>query len=411
MGRDRMTWLNSDAEDRLQPLQGIRVLDLSRVLAGPYCTMTLGDMGADVIKVEQPGVGDISRHWGPPWAGEESAYFLCVNRNKRSVTINLKSEEGRDLLLGLARHSQVLVENFQPSYLDYLGVGYQRLREVNPGLVYCAISGFGRSGPLRDLPGFDIQAEALTGLMSITGEPEGPPMKVGIAVIDIVAGVLAATSILGALRISEETGHGQRIDISLYEVGLAMLVNIGSNYLIGGDRPHRVGNAHANIVPFQTFKTSSRWITLCVGTDAQWQRFCDAAGLHELAQDDRFRTNRGRVAHREILVPILEQRLAERSAEEWLQLLEGANVPASPILGVDEAFEHPQTKACDMVLEVDHPTSGKIRLAGFPFKFSMTPPRVRYPPPRLGEHTDEIMAELLGLEGSDTVALRERGVI
>jgi formyl-CoA transferase len=378
-----------------QPLHGLRVLDLSRVLAGPYCTMVLGDLGADVIKVEPPD-GDETRAWGPPFAGGESAYYLCVNRNKRGMTVNLKTEEGRDIVRKLAGRSDVLVENFRPGTLARFGLDYETLRSDFPGLVYCSISGFGQTGPLRDRPGYDFMIQAMGGLMSFTGEPDGEPMKVGVAVTDITAGLYAVIAILAALQARTVSGEGQYLDISLFDSQLGWLANVASNFLVSGNLPNRYGNAHANIVPYQSFRASDGYFALAVGNDKQFASLCNLIGRPELASDVRFATNTARVNHREELIPLLETVFPSRRADEWLSALEEAEIPCGPINTLDKVFAEPQVAAREMLIEMEHPTTGTLPLVGSPLKFSQTPVTYHRPPPRLGEHTDEILKDVLG---------------
>jgi formyl-CoA transferase len=393
-----------------QPLEGVRVVDLSRVLAGPYCTMMLGDLGAEVIKVESLE-GDEARQWGPPFTGGESAYYLCVNRNKKGITINLKTEAGQGLLRELVQRSDVLVENFRVGTMERWGLGYEALRELNPALIYCAITGFGPTGPYKDQAGYDFIVQAMGGIMSITGEPEGPPMKVGVAIVDITAGLFATVGILGALHERHRSGLGQRIDVSLLEAQVAWLANVGSNYLVSGQRPRRYGNAHASIVPYETFKARDSYIAIGVGNDRQWQRFCQLLGREELAHDPRFATNPRRVENRVVLVPILQEVIATRDGEEWLRLLREADIPCSPINTIDRVFQDPQVLHREMVVEVPHPTAGKVRLGGIPYKLSRTPARVSRHPPLLGEHTAEVLADILGYGADRIASLREQGVL
>jgi len=378
-----------------QPLHGVRVLDLSRVLAGPYCTMVLGDLGADVIKVEPPD-GDETRAWGPPFAGGESAYYLCVNRNKRGMTVNLKTDEGRDIVRKLAGRSDVLVENFRPGTLARFGLDYETLRSDSPGLVYCSISGFGQTGPLRDRPGYDFMIQAMGGLMSFTGEPDGEPMKVGVAVTDITAGLYAVIAILAALQARTVSGEGQYLDISLFDSQLGWLANVASNFLVSGNLPNRYGNAHANIVPYQSFRASDGYFALAVGNDKQFARLCNLIGRPELASDTRFATNTARVNHREELIPLLETVFPLRRADEWLSALEETEIPCGPINTLDKVFAEPQVAAREMLIEMEHPTTGTLPLVGSPLKFSETPVIYHRLPPRLGEHTDEILKDVLG---------------
>jgi formyl-CoA transferase len=374
-------------------LSGIRVLDMSRVLAGPYCTMMLGDLGADVVKVESPE-GDDTRRWGPPSQGGESAYYLCCNRNKRSIVLDLHTEEGQATARRLASRSQVLVENFRLGTMEKWGLGYEQLSADNPGLVYCSISGYGRTGPMSSLPGYDFVMQGAGGVMSFTGEPDGPPEKVGVAIVDLTAGLFALSAILAALRVRDLTGMGQHIDISLFDSHLAWLANVGSNYLISGQVPPRYGNAHPNIVPYQAFPTGDGWLIVAVGTDRQWARLCDVLSRPDLATDPRFATNSARVEHRTTLVPLLEAAFNGRTTAEWLALLEAADVPAGPVNNVAQALDHPQAAARDMVQEVPHPGIGPVRMVASPLKLSHTPPAIRRHPPMLGEHTEEVLEEL-----------------
>ena len=395
----------------LSPLDGLLVLDLSRVLAGPYCTMLLADLGAVVLKVEIPGRGDDTRQWGPPWAGGEAAYYLSVNRGKKSLTLNLKSEQGREIVRELARKADVLVENFYPGTMQEWGLGYEALRGLNPGLVYCAITGYGQEGPYRDRPGYDFIIQAQGGIMSITGPVEGPPMKVGVAIVDVTAGLYATIAILATLQERARSGQGQYIDIALLDSQVAWLINVGSNYLVSGERPARYGNAHPNIVPYEPFPTSDGWIAVGVGNDRQWRDLCALAGWEDLAADPRFATNPLRVEHRGTLIPILQERFRERTAREWEEALLAANVPCAPINAVDQVFADPQLLQRDMVVELAHPTAGTVRLAGSPLKLSRTPVRLEKPPPLLGQHTAEVLSRHLGYSAEKTEHLRAEGVI
>jgi formyl-CoA transferase len=393
------------------PLAHVRVLDLSRVLAGPYCAMVLGDLGAEVIKVERPGSGDDTRHWGPPFAGGESAYYLCCNRNKKSVTINLKSDRGRDYLRGLAANSDVLIENFLPGTLAEAGLGYEALRALNPRLIFCSITGFGQDGPYRDVPGYDVLIQAMAGVMSITGEPDGTPMKVGVAISDITAGLFAANAIMAALLARERGGEGERIDISLFDSTLAWLANVGSAYLVTGQVPRRYGNAHATIEPYQAFATRDGHIIVAVGNDGQWQRFCAAVERPDLAADDRFRTNPLRVRHRAVLIPMIEAVLAARPTSEWLPRLARAEVPSGPVNTLDDAFADPQVQARRMLIDVPHPTIGALRMVGSPIKLATNDGGAASAPPLLGQHTAEVLQGVLGLSAADIDAARAAGAI
>lgn len=379
----------------MQPLNGIRVLDLTRVLAGPYCTMVLGDLGADVIKVESPA-GDETRGWGPPFTEGESAYYLCVNRNKRSIVVDFKTADGRATLHELIQQSDVLVENFRPGTLARFALDFVSVFSLNPNLIYCSITGFGQTGPLRDKSGYDFMIQAMGGLMSFTGDPNGEPMKVGVAVADLFAGQNAVIAILAALQARTQTGKGQHLDIALFDSQTAMLANVASNYLISGNVPKRYGNAHANIVPYQSFQASDAWFIVAVGNDKQFEKLCGVIGNDEVGSDSRFTLNSGRVQHREELIAILKPVFLQRSASEWLFALEAAGIPCGPINALDKVFAEPQVRAREMLIEMQHPTIEKLPLVGSPLKFSDTPVSYRLAPPRLGEHTEQIRKELSG---------------
>ncbi len=404
----------------MQPLNGIRVLDLSRVLAGPYCTMVLGDLGAEVIKVES-SEGDETRAWGPPFAGEangESAYYLCINRNKRGIAVDFKTDEGRVIILELAKQSDVLVENFRPGTLSRFSLDFESISVINPNLIYCSITGFGQTGPLRDKPGYDFMIQAIGGLMSITGEPESEPMKVGVAVADLFAGQNAVIAILAALQARNQTGKGQHLDISLFDSQIGMLANVASNYLISGNLPKRYGNAHANIVPYQSFQASDAWFVIAVGNDKQFEKLCRVIGSTgmlrnkwELVSDTRFVTNASRVENRDELIALLKPIFLEKTANEWLSAFETVGIPCGPINTLDKVFAEPQVAAREMLIEMDHLTIGRLPLVGSPLKFSDTPVEYKLPPPRIGEHTEDVLKELLGYSSEQIAALRERGVI
>lgn len=402
----------------MSPLNGIRVLDLSRAMAGPYCTMMLGDLGADVIKVERPGRGDESRGWGPPFVGQsndnpvgESTYFLSVNRNKRSITVNLKSSEGQEVIQRLASLCDVLVENFRTGVLEKLGLGYEDMKKLNPGLVYCSISGYGRTGPYAERPGYDVIIQAEGGMMGITGPVEGPPSRVGVPIVDITTGMVAATSILAALRARDQTKEGQLLDISLFDTQAALLTNVASNYLIGGIDPQRTGNDHPNLAPYGAFRAQDRWLVLGVANELQWATFCEAIDRQDLREDVRFKTNGNRIAHRAELGEILSEVMASRPAREWLGALRNAGLPCGPINDVAAVFDHPQVQARDLILEVEHPNAGPIQLPGFPYKLNQTPAELRYPPPLLGEHTEDVLTEMLGYSKEDVARFQEQGAI
>lgn len=393
----------------MQPLQNIRVLDLSRVLAGPYCTMVLGDLGAEVIKVEPPE-GDETRGWGPPFAGGESAYYLCVNRNKRGIVVNLKTDEGREILRNLALQSDVLVENFRPGTLKKFGLDFETLHDLNPGLVYCSISGFGQTGSLRDKPGYDFMIQAMGGIMSVTGEPDGEPMKVGVAVADLFAGQNAAIAILAALQARTFTGKGQFIDIALFDSELGWLANVASNFLISGKNPKRYGNAHANIVPYQSFQASDGWLVVAVGNDKQFEAFCKVVEKPELANDERFSTNSARVQNREILIPMLKPIFMRRSVSDWLALI-GEQFPCGSINDLGQVFAMPHVQEREMLVQMEHPTIGALPLVGSPLKMDGTPVSYQLPPPLMGQHTSEVLQNVLGFSEVKVKELAERGCV
>ena len=398
------------------PLSGIRVLDLSRVLAGPYCTMQLADLGADVMKVERPGTGDDTRGWGPPFAGGESAYFLCCNRNKRSLAIDLKQPGGRELVAQLATQSDVLVENFLPGTLAGWGLDAATLRARHPGLVYCSITGFGQTGPRRMEPGYDIMVQALAGVMSITGEPDGPPTKLGVAIADITAGLFASQAILAALVGRARTGQGEQIDIALFDSTVAWLANVGQNYLLSGEIPHRRGSQHPNIVPYQTFATADGNVVIAVGNDAQFKRFCQLLGVPDWADDPRFSTNAARVRQRDVLIPQVAERVRCRTTAQWLRDLEDAGIPCGEVRQLAQVFADPQVAPRDLLCQVSHPTIGSLSLAGSPYHLGPDSASVRAlsgwrPPPLLGEHTYEVLKQTLNLDEAELAELSRQGVI
>ncbi|KAA0220201.1 CoA transferase [candidate division KSB1 bacterium] len=391
-------------------LAGLRVLDLSRVLAGPFCTQLLGDMGAEIIKVERPGSGDDTRQWGPPWFHGESAYFLSCNRNKKSLTLNLKSAQGRELIKKLAAQSDVLVENFKTGEMTKLGLDYASLQPLNPGLIYCAITGYGQNGPYADRPGYDFIIQAQGGVMSITGEAEGEPCKVGVAIADVMAGMYAANAILGALAHRHKTGAGQFIDIALLDSQVSWLINVAMNYLVSGQAPRRYGNAHPNLAPYQAFATADGQIAIGVGNDEQFRRLCLHLDLAEMAQDPKFANNAQRLQHRDAMTSRLQNRLREKSTEEWLAILLAAQIPVSAINSIPQILQDPQVLARDMVRTIQHP-AGDLRVLGPVAKFSETPSNVYAPPPLLGQHTEEILKDLLDFDTEKILALRESGAI
>jgi crotonobetainyl-CoA:carnitine CoA-transferase CaiB-like acyl-CoA transferase len=374
------------------PLSGIRVADFSRVLAGPLATMLLADLGADVVKVERPGVGDDARAWGPPFVGEDAAYFLALNRNKRSVVLDLAAERDRNLARRLALSSDVVVENFRPGLMTRFGLDYGALSADKPELVYCSLTAFGEHEGATPRPGYDIIVQALSGLMSVTGHPGGEPTKVGVALLDVICGLYAANAIQAALIGRRETGRGGHVTVSLFDAGVAALVNQAANHLLGGLIPGPMGNAHPNIVPYQLFRTKDRPIVLAAGNDRLFARTCEVLGLPELATDERYSTNEARVLHREELIELLSNRLATRPASEWITQLEGAGVPCALVRTVEEVFASPEGAAT--IQEVDDPVRGPLRLVAEPIRIDGTTPPARMPPPRLGEHTEEILREL-----------------
>jgi formyl-CoA transferase/CoA:oxalate CoA-transferase len=391
-------------------LGGLRVLDLSRILSGPFCTMTLADLGADVIKVEDTSGGDDTRAWGPPFQGGTAAYFLSVNRNKRGIALDLKDPDCRQLLWGLAATADVVVENFRPGTAGRLGFGYDDVAEINPRVVYASISGYGQTGPMRGEAGYDAIAQALSGVMSVTGETGGPPARFGVSGADLAAGMWAAVGILAALHERERTGRGQWVDISLLDGQISWLTYVASSYFATGVTPGRYGSAHPTIVPYQAFPTAEGHLMVAAGNDSLWRRFATAVGLGDLVDDPRFGTNPDRVRNRGDLVPLIEEALAARSAQDWAKLLSEAGVPVGPINSVGEALEHPQVLARGMVTEISHPTAGAVRTVGSPIKLSASPPQVRTPPPGHGEHTDEVLTALGA--GPELLAdLRSRGAL
>ncbi len=375
-------------------LSGIRVLDLSRILSGPFASMILADLGADVIKVEVPGRGDDTRHWGPPFQGEDAAYFHAVNRNKRSLALDLKSDGGRCAAMALAESADVVLENFRPGTAARLGLGYDQLAQRNPGLVYGSVSGFGHTGPLSSRAGYDAIAQAMSGIMSVTGEADGDPVRFGVAGADLASGMWVTIGILAALIARQHTGRGQHVDVALLDGETSWLTYVAQNYFATGKTPGRFGAAHPNIVPYQGFPTADGQIMVAVGNDALWQRFAPAIGLGDEADDERFSTNAARVAHREELLPMIERSLKERSSGEWTQILTDAGVPVGPIHTIPQALAQPQVLARDMVVDLPHRTQGTVRTLGSPVKLSSTPPVLRHASPTLGEHTEQILSGL-----------------
>lgn len=401
----------ADQPETHLPLSGIRVLDLSRILAGPYCTMILGDLGAEVIKVERPDTGDDTRTWGPPFAGGESAYYLCCNRNKKSISIDLKNPRGAALIKEFAKVSDVLVENFTPGLMKRFGLDYDTLREVNPRLIYCSISAYGQNGPYRDRPGYDMVLSAVGGLMWITGEQGGDPCKVGVAITDVVTGVYASGAITASLLWRERSGRGQYIDCSLLDAQVSALANIASNYLVAGKEAQRWGTAHESIIPYQVFRTKDRPIAVAVANQKLWVNFCKLIGKEEWINDPRFESNPKRVENREVFLPLVADVMAQKTCDEWVDLLVEGAIPCGPVNNMQSLFTDPQVLHRGMVAEVPHPTIGTLRLAGIPIKYSETPGSVRLSPPLLGENTDEILTDVLGYPPDEIEALRRQGAI
>lgn len=393
-------------EEHSGPLAGIRVLDMSRILAGPFCTQLLGDLGADVIKVERPGHGDDTRKWGPPFVTapdgsvtEESAYYLSANRNKRSIAVDMASAEGAETLRKIADRCDVVIENFKVGTMERFGLDYETLSARNPGLVYCSITGFGQTGPNAHKPGYDLVAQAEGGIMSLTGPVEGPPMKVGVAIADVMCGMYAANAVQAALLARQSSGKGQHIDVALMDTQVAWLINEAQNYLVSGIPPVRRGNEHPNIVPYQVFECADGHVAVAVGNDTQFKRFCEAIDRADLAIDPRYANNPSRLEHREGLTAEISVRLRALPRAEVVERLELAGVPTGPIASVPEVFSSEQVAARGMKVSMRHGSGADIDLVGNPLKFSRTPASYRRPPPRLGEHTSEVLAELLGPEG------------
>lgn len=401
----------SDRSESDLPLKGYRVLDLSRILAGPFCTMILGDQGADVVKVERPGVGDDTRTWGPPFSGGESAYYLCCNRNKRSVVIDLKEPGGQELVRELAAVCDVFVENFTPGLTKRFGLDYETLHGINPKLVYASITAYGQDGPYRNRPGYDMVLSAVGGLMYITGEQDGPPCKVGVAITDVLTGVYASGAITSALLWRERSGRGQYLDVCLLDAQVSALANIASNYLVAGKEAKRWGTAHESIIPYQVFQTKDRPIAIAVANQKLWVNFCKLVGKEEWMSDRRFETNPKRVENRDTLLPLIEELFAGKTCDEWMDLLVGGAIPCGPVNDMQHLFADPQVRHRGMIAEVPHPTIGTLRMTGIPIKYSETPGTVRRHPPLLGEHTDEVLGEALGYTPERIKALKGAKII
>jgi len=406
----------------IKALEHLRVLDLTRVLAGPWCTQLLADLGADVVKIERPGSGDDTRAWGPPYlkdaAGRdttEAAYYLSANRGKRSVTVDISKAEGQQLVRKLAAAADIVVENYKVGQLARYGLDYARLAAENPRLIYCSITGFGQDGPYKDRAGYDFIIQAMGGFMSITGErddlPGGGPQKAGVAVSDLMTGMYTTVAVLAAVAQRERTGTGQYIDMALFDTMIAMLANMNMNYLTTGRAPGRAGNAHQNIVPYQVFAAADGHVVIAVGNDGQYAKFCEIAGRPDFATDRRFATNAERVRNRAVLVPLLEAIVRERPAAFWAEKLEAAGVPCGPINSIAQALADPQAVARGIRIDLPHPTAGTVPLVGMPIRMSASSPSYERPPPLLGEHTDEVLREVAGLHAEEIAALRLRGVL
>ncbi|MFT5532733.1 MAG: formyl-CoA transferase [Burkholderiaceae bacterium] len=403
-------------------LSHLRILDLTRVLAGPWCGQTFADLGADVIKIERPGSGDDTRAWGPPYLRDadgndttEAAYYLAANRGKRSVTVDITTTEGQQIIRELAAQSDVVLENYKVGQLEKYRLDYASLKQVKPDLIYCSITGFGQTGPYAQRPGYDFIIQGMGGFMSVTGErdalPGGGPQKAGVAITDLMTGMYATVAVLAALSHRDRTGEGQAIDLALLDVQVAMMANMGTNYLASGVIPQRWGNAHPNIVPYQTFATSDGHLIVAAGNDRQYRNFVAAGECPELAEDARFATNPLRVQNRQTLVPLLADMVAKRTKQDWLALLEAAGVPCGPINNLQEVFENPQVIARGLQVDLPHPAGASARLIGSPIRMSGTPPASRSAPPLLGQHTDEVLADLLGYSETRLAQLRERDVL
>ena len=402
------------------PLKGIKILDMSRILAGPTCTQMLGDLGAEVIKVERPGVGDDTRNWGPPYLKDvdgndttESAYYLCANRNKRSLTIDITRKEGQELIRKLAKKCDVLIENYKVGGLKKYGLDYKGMKDDFPELIYCSISGFGQTGPKSELPGYDFMIQAMGGIMSVTGDPEGTPMKVGVGIADVMCGMYAAVSILSAIYHRDNGGSGQYIDLALLDTQAAWLINSGLNYLTSLQDQNRMGNAHPNIVPYQVFETSDSYFVLAIGNNSQFVKFCEMAGLGNLSKDVRFKNNADRVFNRELLVPLINDSTKKHTTKYWLDGLKKIQVPCGPVNTVKEVFDDPQIKHREMEISMNHNLSGtnKVNLIGSPVRMSSTPVNYRYAPPTLGQHTEEILEEFLDLDEYERKELVDKGIV
>ena len=394
-----------------KPLDGVKVLDLTRVLAGPYCTMLLADMGADVVKVERTGAGDDTRAYGPPFLKGESAYFLSINRNKRSLTLNLKHTKALQIMHQLLETADVVVENFRPGTMESFGFGYDAVQQFNPRLIFCSISGYGHTGPQAELPGYDLIIQGEGGIASLTGDPSGPPYKMGASQADIVAGMMGFQGILLALLARAQTGRGQKVDIGMLDCQVALLTYQAGIYFATGESPTRMGNQHPTITPYETYRCQDSYINLACGNDTMWRNFCRTIGQETWADDPRFRTNADRVQHRRQLSALLEPVMLSKTAQAWIDTLRAIGIPCGRIQSVRDVCEHPQVQARDMVVSLQHPKAGPIRVTGVPIKLSDTPGAVEAPPPLLGEHTTQILGDWLQLSPAEVESLRQAGAV
>jgi crotonobetainyl-CoA:carnitine CoA-transferase CaiB-like acyl-CoA transferase len=393
------------------PLEGVKILDLSHALAGPFCSTMLGDYGAQVVKIEVPGSGDIARAWGPPFYGTETAYFVSLHRNKKSIEIDLKHEAGKALFFRLVEQFDVVLENFRVGTLDKLGLGYEKARARNPGIIYCSVSGFGQDGPYRDRAALDLIVQAESGMISITGEPGGRGVRCGVSIADLVAGMNAAFGILNALRVKEKTGKGQVVDVSMLEGQLWLLQGTIGSYLADRVVPEPMGTAYKALLPYQTFRTQTRDLALAVGSERLWRIFCPLLGIDDMLDDPRYATNAARNRNRETLIARLQEIFLTKTYEEWEVLLLQHGIPVGAINTIDQVVEHPQVKAREMLVEYEHPVAGTVRVVGVPVKLSETPGRVREPAPLLGQHTDQVLRQYLGMDAAEIAALRQAGAI
>ncbi len=392
------------------PLEGIKILELSRTLAGPYCSMMLADMGADVVKVEQPGSGDETRGFIPPTMEGESCYFLSLNKNKRSMTLNLKTEEGREIVKRLVLESDVLIENFRTGTMEKFGLGYDELKKINPRLIYCAVSGFGRTGPMKNEPAYDLLLQAIGGLMSVTGEPGRPPVKVGFSIVDLTTGLYAALGVMMALWVREKNGKGQYVETSLLDSIVSLQTYLAQGVLATGKVPKPMGSAHPNIAPYQAFKTKDSYVIIAIPNDGLWRKMCDALGFDDLKEDPKFAVNANRVKHRTELISRITKFTNTKTTLDITNMLKEAGVPAGPINDIAQVLADPQVIHNGMIQEVDHPTIGNLKVLGIPYSLSETPGSVRLAPPLLGQHTEDVL-QGMGYSTSDIVLLREKGVV